>query len=175
MAANKPEMLRPEVARAQKKLEAAMDEACESDVDVKKANTAELIRIEESLALASTAAREAISVRQKLRQRRDREEKVFENHRIFDDARGRRWEVFAVHPSSVAAGRTASLPDPYQRGWLSFDSGVAGELRRLAPIPDGWSKLPDEGLRKLWEKAEVAPRRKSPLPGPSKRPPEASR
>lgn len=173
MAANKPEALRPELARAQKKLEAAMDEACD-EVDVKKANTAELIRIEESLAVASAAAKEAISVRQKLRLERDKEEKVFENHRIFDDARGVRWEVFAVYPSSVTAGRPAALPDPYQRGWLSFDSS-AGELRRLAPIPDGWTKLPDEGLRKLCDKAEAAPRRKSPPPGPSKRPPEASR
>jgi hypothetical protein len=173
MAANKPEALRPELARVQRKLEAAMDEACDSDV--KKADTAELIRIEESLAIASAAAKEAISVRKKLRQDRVREEKVFENHRIFEDARGVRWEVFAVYPSSVTAGRTAALPDPYQRGWLSFDSGASGQLRRLAPIPDGWSKLPDEGLRKLCEKAEVAPRRKSPPPGPTKRPPEASR
>src|SRR5687768_14769189 len=98
MAANKPEALRPQLARVQKKLEAAMDEACDSDV--KEADTAELIRIEESLAVASAAAKEAISVRKRLRVERDKEEKVFENHRIFDDARGVRWEVFAVYPSS---------------------------------------------------------------------------
>jgi hypothetical protein len=173
MAANNPEMLRPELARAQKKLEAALDEVC--DADVKKADTAELIRIEESLAIAAAAAKEAISVRQKLRQQRDREEKVFENHRIFDDAKGVRWEVFAVYPSSVTAGRPAALPDPYQRGWLSFDSGARGELRRLAPIPDGWTKLSDDGLRQLCQKAELAPRRKSPPPGPTKRSPDAPR
>lgn len=172
MAGKNSEALRPELARAQRKLEAALDDACDSDV--KKADTAELIRIEESLAIAGAAAKEAISVRQRLRLERNREEKVFENHRIFDDAKGARWDVFAVNPSSVTAGR--SLPDPYQRGWLSFDS--AGELRRLAPIPDGWTKLSDEGLRQLCEKAEIAPRRKSPPlgspggpPGP-KRPPE---
>lgn len=161
MAGNNPETLRPALARAQQKLEAALDEAC--DANVKKADTAELIRIEEALAIAGAAAKEAISVRQRLRQERNREEKVFESHRRFDDAKGVRWDVFAVNPSSVTAGR--SLPDPYQRGWLSFDS--AGELRRLAPIPDGWAKLSDEGLRQLCEKAEIAPRRKSPPPGQS--------
>ena len=154
MASNNP-LLRPELAQAQQRLERALDDACDSDV--KKADTGELIRIEQSLAVADAAAKEAISVRKRLRQERSQELKVAESHRQFDDAKGVRWDAFAVHPSVAATGRGA-LPDPYQAGWLSFDSGK--ETRRLAPIPDGWRDLSDDGLRLLLEMAEVAPRRK---------------
>jgi hypothetical protein len=153
--ANNPELLSPELAQAQKKLETALDQACHSDI--KKADTGELIRIEDSLARASAAAKEAISVRRRLRQERELGQKVRENRRRFDDANGVRWDAFAVFPSSATEGRGA-LPDPFQRGWLSFDSGT--ETRRLAPIPDGWKELSEDGLRRLCEKAEVAPRRK---------------
>jgi len=159
LAARNPGHLSPELARAQQTLEAALSEACASDV--KKANTGELIRINESLALASAAAREAIAVRQRIRREREQqqqqEQKGRETHRRFDDANGVRWDAFAVYPSEVTAAR-ASLPDPYRHGWLSFDSGT--ETRRLAPIPDGWKELSEDGLRLLCAKAEIAPRRK---------------
>lgn len=156
MTAKNRELIRPEVAKAQKKLEAALDEACDSDV--KEADTAELVRIEEQLSIAHAAAKEAISVRQRLRDEREQDQKTRENHRRFEDAKGVRWDAFAVYPSAASMGRTAALPDPYRRGWLSFDSGT--ETRRLAPTPDGWVTLSDDGLRRLLDKAEVAPRRK---------------
>jgi hypothetical protein len=156
LTAKNRELLRPELAKAQKKLEAALDEACDSDV--KEADTAELVRIEESLGAARAAAKEAISVRKRLRDEREQDQKVRENHRRFEDASGNRWDVFAVYPSAATIGRAVALPDPYVRGWLSFDSGT--ETRRLAPIPDGWQEMSEDALRRLWEKAEVAPRRK---------------
>jgi hypothetical protein len=154
--ANDP-LLRPELERAQQKLATALNEAC--DADVKKANTAQLIRIDETLATASAAAKEAISIRQRLRREREQRSplQAREIHRPFDDDNGVRWDAFAVHPSGATAGRGA-LPDPYTKGWLSFTS--ATETRRLAPIPDGWTELSDDGLRLLFEMAEIAPRRK---------------
>ena len=155
MVAKNPGQLRPELAQAQQKLETALSEACVADV--KKANTAQLIRIDETLATASAAAKEAISIRQRLRREREQGRQVREIHRPFDDASGVRWDAFAVHPSGATAGRGA-LPDPYQKGWLSFTSPM--ETRRLAPIPEGWTELSDDGLRLLFEMAEIAPRRK---------------
>lgn len=161
MVAKNPGQLRPELAQAQQKLETALSEACVADV--KKADTAQLIRIDERLATASAAAKEAISIRQRLRREREQEARggrgaqVREIHRPFDDDNGVRWDAFAVHPSGATAGRGA-LPDPYQKGWLSFTSAM--ETRRLAPIPEGWTELSDDGLRMLFAMAEIAPRRK---------------
>ena len=36
-------------------------------------------------------------------------------------------------------------------GWLTFQCGV--ERRRLTPIPEGWTSLPDETLRALSTRA----------------------
>jgi hypothetical protein len=145
----------PEVEKAHRKLEAALDEACDSDV--KDADTAELIRVEESLAAAHEAAQEAIAIRQRLGddQTSRRREHRGENHRYFDDVGGRRWHAFAVYPSAATAAR--ALPEPYQGGWLSFDS--ENETRRIAPIPSGWQTLPENELRKLCDEAVVAHRR----------------
>jgi hypothetical protein len=151
-----PELLRPQLVQAQEKLEAALGQAC--DADVKEADTGELIRLEESLAIASAAAKQAISVRRKLREvQREQGERMRESHRHFNDSHGVRWDTFAVYPSGVTVGR-AALPEPYLHGWLSFDSG--DETRRLAPIPDGWKGLSDDDLRRLCEKAELAPKKK---------------
>ena len=154
MAANNPELLRPELAQAQKTLEAALDVACVSDV--KHANTAELIRIDETLAIASAAAKEAISVRQQLREVREEEQKEPEIHRRFDDANSVRWDAFAEYASRETAER-AALPDPQPHGWLLFDSRA--ETRRIGPIPDEWERASEDELRQLCERAEIAPKR----------------
>ena len=44
-----------------------------------------------------------------------------------------------------------------EKGWLVFESPT--ERRRLAPIPDGWDALPDEGLRALRDAATALPQR----------------
>jgi hypothetical protein len=160
------ESLQPLIDEAQKALGMALDEACA--VDAEEVDTGELIRIEESLALAIKAAKEAVSLR--LRRRNQRaaaagqpqsksepaEESPTAAHRIFDDIRGKRWHAFAVHPSSATVGR-AALPESFRQGWLVFES--IDEMRRVAPIPDKWQELSIDDLRLLCHKAGAAPKR----------------
>ena len=156
------ESLQPQLDFAQRKLEKALSEAC--GVDMRRIDTGELIRMEETLASASQAAKDAVSVRLKLRTRK-REVKqpaadvsARANQRIFDDIRGKRWHVYAVHPSAATAERVA-LPEGFRDGWLTFES--AEEMRRVAPIPEGWEELPIDDLRQLCHKAPSTPKRAS--------------
>src|SRR5256885_4493820 len=151
-----PDQEHPEVERAHKKLEEALEEACDPETDIKDADTGELMRLEESLAAASEAAKEAISVRRRHSDDQpEPEDRTRENHRYFEDAEGRQWHAFSVAPT--AGSGTRALPEPYQRGWLSFESGT--ETRRVAPTPLGWQTLPEAELRSLCERADVALRR----------------
>jgi hypothetical protein len=169
------ETLQPQIEKALKALETALDEA--SAPDVQEVDTGELIRIEESLALAIMAAKQAVSLRLRRRSRRaiadqlPTEQSQSEprggkggspaasqaaTDRVFDDIRGKRWHAFAVHPSSVTVER-AALPDSFLQGWLSFES--SDEIRRVAPIPDKWEDLSIDDLRQLCHKAGTAPKR----------------
>ena len=163
MPEKEPEVLRPQLDRAERSLKRALDEVCNAEVT--EVDTGELIRIEEVLAIANEAAKEAVSVRRRLRQsapaqRADEQPPQEESgpgaHREFDDQRGVRWMVFAVYPSSTRVAR-AGLRAPYQEGWLAFDSGV--ETRRLAPIPADWLHLQDSELEAACAQAELAPKR----------------
>jgi hypothetical protein len=164
---------RSQLHAAQETLKETLEEACKTRVY--GANTGELIRLEEMLAIADEAAKEAISIRRRRRRETDQprpglgaahqgtatlptssETAAPGAHRLFDDARGVRWDAFAIYPSTMTAARVR-LPEPYQGGWLSFDS--PDEKRRLSPIPDGWQSLPDDALRVLCGKAEIVPRR----------------
>ena len=58
--------LRPRLNEIQEKFATARDELCEAP-HVSKLNTGELIKIDETLAIASEAAKEAVSLRRKLR------------------------------------------------------------------------------------------------------------
>lgn len=144
--------LRPKLERAQETLQLALDQACSADLD--EANTGELIRLEEVLAIANEAAKEAVSVRRRLGRGN---EGTAQGHREVEDDKGVRWTVFAVYPSVSREGR-APLREPYSKGWLAFDSGL--ETRRLAPVPDDWARMSDKALVELCGRAEVAPRRK---------------
>jgi hypothetical protein len=55
----------PELKQAQATLEGALHEACA--VDVKKANTGELIHVDELLAIAGESAKKVITVRRRMR------------------------------------------------------------------------------------------------------------
>jgi hypothetical protein len=61
--------LEPKLTEAQQTLDRALEEAC--GVDVRKANTGEMIRIEETLAIAAQAAKEVVSVRLRRREQSD--------------------------------------------------------------------------------------------------------
>src|SRR5438046_2697116 len=102
------EVLQPQLERAQAMLESALDQAC--GVNIAQASTDELVRVEETLATASGAAKEVVSIRLLRRQRRaakpsgpgganaprttpaDMAPSIAQ--RIFEDVRGTRWRVF---------------------------------------------------------------------------------
>lgn len=60
------EPLRPELQRVQRQLGDSIAQVCAAD-RVDRLDTGELIRVEESLAIAAEAAKEAVSLRRKLR------------------------------------------------------------------------------------------------------------
>jgi hypothetical protein len=90
-------------------------------------------------------------------------------YRTFEDARGRAWEVWMVHPSSIerrkmerrspvenavflieqrvlgdrrsTSGARSAVASEYSSGWLCFSSD--GEKRRLAPVPVNWMTASD--------------------------------
>ncbi len=62
--------LTPALTHTEVQLQSALDEVCD-DLTVSDANTGELIRMEESLAIASDAAKKAISLRKRIRADRD--------------------------------------------------------------------------------------------------------
>ena len=150
------ESLQPALDEAQKALETALEEAC--GVDLSKIDTGELIRIEETLASASKAAKDAVSLRLKRRARRAQPQAEPEpiTHRVFDDIRGKRWHTFAVHGSEATVER-AGLPEAFRHGWLVFES--TDEVRRVAPIPEKWEEMSTEELRQLCHGAAGSPRR----------------
>jgi len=90
-------------------------------------------------------------------------------YRTFLDPRGRRWEVWMVHPSSIerrkmerrtpvenavnlieqrvlgdrrnGVGPRGAVASEFSSGWLCFASD--GEKRRLAPVPVNWMSAKD--------------------------------
>ena len=177
-----PAPLQPTLERAESRLKSALDEACQTDVE--RVNTGELIRVEEVLAIANEAAKEAVSVRRRLRgQKRGASRRTSapaasqpsirdandpsgvsipadqsRMREVSDDDRVR-WTVFAVYPDSPggAPGRHTVVREPYRQGWLAFTSST--ETRRLAPIPEGWLTASEADLVVLCKRAELAPRR----------------
>lgn len=166
-----PDPLGPQLAELERTLELVLDEACEAR-PLAQADTGELIRIEEMLAIASDAAKKAISIRRRRRQggragahspgggvaaqMTGLEEAPGGTHRAFVDSNGERWDVWAVHPK--ARGTPSSvLRGTFREGWLCLES--ASQKRRLSPIPPEWESLSDEALAELCAKADVvAPR-----------------
>jgi hypothetical protein len=160
--------LQPELREAAETLEQALTEACASKA-AQEADTGELIKVEEMLALASDAARRAIAIRRRARRQAEtaaeRGEPVSPpagqaeptSHRLFDDRRGVRWDVWAVYPEARAS-QLSALPESFQSGWLVFESST--EKRRLSPIPADWQTRPTSELERLCEQAETAVRRR---------------
>jgi hypothetical protein len=166
--------LRPDLREAAETLEQALTEACGSK-SAHDADTGELIRVEEMLALAGEAARRAISIRRKAREDAElagaspgttgapiADQPVPVAHRLFDDARGVRWDVWAVYPEARPS-QLSALPATFKTGWLVFES--ISEKRRLSPIPTNWQSLPPGELERLCERAETASRRARGTPG----------
>lgn len=154
MPSRDSQSLGPTLERAKDTLKSALGEACRADID--RADTGELIRVEEVLAIANEAAKEAVTVRRRLGSERQGPDPV-EGPTLpgcpeIEDESGVRWSVFEVHPA-VAIGRP-SVRERFRDGWLSFDSGM--ETRRLAPIPQNWRALTAGELLDLLKGAEPA-------------------
>ena len=157
-AAEQTEVLRPKLQEAQRALDAALDEACETDIE--RADTTDLIRLEESLTIAREAARTVIGVLQRLVGKSGELEEVQPpTHRIFIDNHGVQWDAFAVYPSRATKGRS-SLPAPYDKGWLALQCPEG--LRRLTPIPETWKECSREEFCQILDKATAVPRRMHP-------------
>jgi hypothetical protein len=71
-AAASGEPLKPKLQEAEQQLDRTLEEVCATPTVASRLDTGELIRVEESLALASAAAKEAVSLRRKLKADRDR-------------------------------------------------------------------------------------------------------
>ena len=173
MESEQSEPLTPRLLEAQETLKKMLEEACSAEVY--GADTGQLIRIEEVLAIAGEAAKEAISIRRKRSSGSGRaraskprapEARATEvastlappdTHRVFEDAHGVRWDACAIHPTAPV-GRV-QLPEPYRSGRLYFDSAI--QKRRLSPIPEDWQSASDDELRALCEQADVVPDRPS--------------
>lgn len=65
----KPESLRPILDDAQTRLEHHLDDVCKDNPRTE--STGELIKLEETLSLAAEAAKEAISIRRRIKDRGD--------------------------------------------------------------------------------------------------------
>ncbi|HKN65926.1 MAG TPA: hypothetical protein VJW73_06595 [Gemmatimonadaceae bacterium] len=63
--------LRPQLQKAEEQLDRTLEQVCETP-SAARLDTGELIRVEESLALATEAAKEAVSLRRKMHADRDR-------------------------------------------------------------------------------------------------------
>ena len=68
-----PDPLRPKLQEAEQQLDKTLAEVCETPA-ASRLDTGQLIRVEESLALAAEAAKEAVSIRRKMRADSDRTE-----------------------------------------------------------------------------------------------------
>lgn len=71
-AAARAEPLRPKLQDLERELDRTLDEVCEAP-SASKLDTGELIRVEETLALAAEAAKEAVSLRRRLRSDQQRQ------------------------------------------------------------------------------------------------------
>lgn len=102
------------------------------------------------------------------------------SYRTFVDPSGVSWQVWEVRPTTVErrledrrrrdlpfegkdrrsdgdrrvrSERRVNLGPELAQGWLAFHS--AGEKRRLAPVPDSWTRKPSAVLAKFCQAAQV--------------------
>ena len=86
--------------------------------------------------------------------------------REFRDSEGRPWRVWDIDPSQLAArpvlqpardGDGVRAGEGLNDGWLCFEG--TQEKRRLAPVPEDWSRLEDHELERLMQDAKQVRRR----------------
>jgi hypothetical protein len=75
--------------------------------------------------------------------------------REFYAPEGVRWKAWAVRPGVASDTAPDHSPTLMQWGWLCFEN-AAGEKRRFAPLPAGWTGYTDGELARLLGVAELA-------------------
>ena len=164
-----PEPLQPLLEEVEDELEARLEDVC-AIKDVHEESTGEFIKLEEKLIEAAQTAKQAFSLRRRLRQQRettqgtamaDEESRV----RVVRDKVGVEWRVWAVMPQNPA---TSDQLGDYKNGWLAFESVDGTQRRRLPLYPGEWERVsPDELLELL---ARAQPARPSRHPRPLQQP-----
>jgi hypothetical protein len=85
-------------------------------------------------------------------------ERRTEERRLQDEPAGTRVIDRRIRDRRRLRGLRIALPPRLAHGWIAFECG--DERRRVAPIPAGWDRLPEPGLRELWRSAEQLPPRR---------------
>ena len=170
-----PDPLVPTLHAAERELAERLREAC-SVSDVGDETTGELMRLEETLLDAARAAKQAVSVRRRLRTRAEENGEegappssgALESSatsaddctiRNFVDADGVEWQAWEVTPSEAAGARGGAFLAAYRAGWLAFESLDGTRRRRLPDFPRDWSKRSDADLERLLGSAEEVKKR----------------
>jgi hypothetical protein len=167
---HEPDPLRPMLATVEVELEHRLAEACSHAVTDE--STAELMRLEETLSEAARAAKQAVSLRRRLRsesvtESTSADEAVADDLpglsmapadagvRELRDSRGTEWRIWAVTAEQMHASRSGGehLGD-YKDGWLTFEAVAGDERRRLPHYPSDWNEITDQMLERLLDRAE---------------------
>ena len=169
--AQEPDPLRPMLTTVEVELERRLAEACTKH-DVSDESTAELMRLEETLLDAARVAKQAVSLRRRLRTESEADDEP-ESDSLVDsvlvpsiapadagvrelrDANGVEWRVWAVTAEQMHASRSGGehLGD-YKDGWLTFEAVTGDDRRRLPHYPSDWNEITDEMLERLLQRAE---------------------
>lgn len=161
-----PNDIQQSLTTAEAELIERVEEACALEPEAPGAeDTGELLRLEEALKAAASAAERAVELRRLRRARAD--DDISCGVVEFDDAAGRRWRLWAVAPLR-REGRRSSLEQlrpEYQDGWLTFETIDESERRRLPGYPADWASSDVDQLRMLLEQAvPVSPRKRGRKP-----------
>lgn len=172
--AQEPDPLRPMLTTVEVELERRLAEACQRS-DISDESTAELMRLEETLLDAARAAKQAVSLRRRLRTESEAGEDdgaTAEDELAADiaapslapadagvrelrDTQGVEWRIWAVTAEQMHASRSGGDHlGEYKDGWLAFEAVNGDERRRLPHYPSDWNEITDEMLERLLERAE---------------------
>jgi len=161
---HEPESLQPLLEAVEEELEERLEEVC-AIKDVSGESTGEFIRLEEKLIEAAQTAKQAFSLRRRLRAQREgtapgaRGTAANDGDgavRTVKDGDGAEWRVWAVTPRmSTTLGPGGGLGD-YQHGWLAFETTDGRQRRRLPLYPGEWERVSSNELLELLARAEPA-------------------
>lgn len=180
--AQDPDPLRPMLQTVEGELERRLEEACARH-DVHDESTAELMRLEETLLDAARVAKQAVSLRRRLRSESEAADDEADDAdaavseaggpalrstgdtgvRELKDAQGVEWRIWAVTAQQMQASRSGGEHlGEYKDGWLTFEAVAGNERRRLPHYPSDWNEITDEMLARLLERADPVRRARKP-------------